>query len=369
MYVDLKRFDSRTHRTLAMALKVAALVLFVTTASAAETVLTDDYRLEQFRPAGGEFSGQTVDASSARWTVANSKNSYPTWSEDCEKGNLPINKYPLILEKQDDMTFEGGLIESNIHQESEWSPSYCNSAALAVFQSSNATIDGIRIDGAWDGVRFAQETNEFALSNSWLSNVRDDCIENDHLKTGVISDSLFDGCFVGISVRPSAGSTKPDQAPFHTVTLDGVLLKMKQYPYRKSRTDSLRNTHGHVLKMHKSSPAFVIRNSVFAYEAGRPFAGDENLDKGFAKTTSCSNNYALWLSNEPLPSYFNYFPESCFTILAGQEALDYWELRRTNWIDCHPSIARLDSDDRSVTPNCDGLAEARPEPPTLLGVN
>src|SRR5207249_8516892 len=38
---------------------------------------------------------------------------------------------------------------------------------------------------------------------AWLTYVRDDCVENDHVQPGLIDDSLFDGCYVGISERPS----------------------------------------------------------------------------------------------------------------------------------------------------------------------
>ena len=43
----------------------------------------------------------------------------------------------------------------------------------------------------------------FVLRNAYISNVRDDCVENDVLSGGLIEDSLFDGCYMGLSVDPA----------------------------------------------------------------------------------------------------------------------------------------------------------------------
>ena len=54
------------------------------------------------------------------------------------------------------------------------------------------------------------KNDEFTIDSVWLSEIRDDAIENDTGLNGTISNSLFDGVFVGISTgnrTPSIGAT------------------------------------------------------------------------------------------------------------------------------------------------------------------
>ena len=44
----------------------------------------------------------------------------------------------------------------------------------------------------------------FVISDTYLGNVFDDCIENDYTVGGVVMDSLWEGCYVGVSERPSS---------------------------------------------------------------------------------------------------------------------------------------------------------------------
>ena len=74
------------------------------------------------------------------------------------------------------------------------------------------TLDGIRIDNVWDGIRPRGNADGFRITNVWVSGARDDCIENDHRQTGVIEDSLFDRCHMGISVRPGKSGKEKARA-------------------------------------------------------------------------------------------------------------------------------------------------------------
>jgi hypothetical protein len=329
---------------------MAALSAAASTA-AAQVTLSKSYGLDQFRPSPGTYSNKTVDATGASFTVANSKNSNPTWSYRCDKGSLRTNLYPLNLDRHNNIVFRGGRVDSNVPQGSEWSPTYCNSAAVIVLDSDKAVIDGTRVMGAWDGVRFARQSDNFTLRDAWLSNVRDDCLENDQLRSGRIVDTLFDGCFIGISLDPGRNSDMGNQRYNHKVVLDGVLMRLEAYPYRKSKSHSLRQTHGHIFKGHDWSPSVEVVNSVFAYEAV-PFAAEGRLTKVLGRMTQCANNYALWLSDKALPSFFSRFPSKCFTVLRGQAARDKWAQARRNWIDCHSTNVRGSGDDSSVASRC-----------------
>ena len=343
-------------------------LIFSSAASSQTTVLSTDYGLGAFKPSGGSLVNKTVDATGARFTVANSKNSNPTPSKNCDVGTLAVNYYPIHLAGSSGVTFLGGLVRSNIPQSSEWRPTYCNSAALAVFDSNGATVDGVRVTGAWDAIRFAKNSNNFTLKRAWIENVRDDCVENDQLKSGKISDVLFDGCFQGISVDPGVGVSVANQQNLQTVEMDNVLLRLKPYPYRKNDNYPLTNTHGHIFKSATTSPSFSVTNSTFAYEV-IPFSSDERLTNILGRMKTCKNNHVLWLSDSPLPAFFKLFPQSCFQVVQGKAARDMWEASRTNWIDCHPSNVRLDGDAASVAGRCSSgggaLAVVTPRSPVI----
>ena len=67
----------------------------------------------------------------------------------------------------------------------------------------------VRCAGIEDGFR-PQEPGvnannaRFLIADTYLANVRDDCMENDYTTGGVVLDSLWEECYTGISERPSS---------------------------------------------------------------------------------------------------------------------------------------------------------------------
>jgi hypothetical protein len=293
-------------------------------ATAVNTIkLNQDLGTRQYRPKGLK-SGTVFDATGARFTIDNCG-----WAGS-------KNPYPAVLDRCHDCTWYGGLWNSKIPQHTEWGKTYCNSAAaFASRDSINFTFASLRIDGAWDGVRFAPRNQgaktSFRLEDSWLSNIRDDCVENDQLHDMIIRNSLLDGCFSGISIDPGRkGSEPPNRAETHRVVLDNVLLRVQDYPFRGEIQP------GHFLKVHPTSPSIEIRDSIFAFDkVGRV---DRRWSRAMSKVRSCSNNYLLWLSDRPLRASFPPTPD-CFTVLTGAQARQKWQESRDAWIAaCTPPL-------------------------------
>jgi hypothetical protein len=146
----------------------------------------------------------------------------------------------------------------------------------------------------------------------WATNVRDDCVENDKLSGLTIQDSLFDGCYSGVSADASATSS---HRYTDTIQLDGVLLRLQGFP------DTLYGkTANYILAPFKINatygPSLVVNNSIIAldsYDPGR----SSRWSVGWARIKSCSNNQLLWLSDAPFPSSNFPKPPSCFTIKTG----------------------------------------------------
>ena len=315
-------------------------------------ILSDDIDIEVVKGNFGydsyKFSESTngeqlaLDARNASFIVANSKNPNPSDDFDCDMGSNPINRYPFKVYGADNTWVVGGIINGEIPQESDWSPTYCNSGAVIFKRAENATVDGIRITGAWDGIRPSDNSKGLTIRNSWLSNVRDDAVENDDFLPLIFEDNLVDGAFQGISVRSNKGiSTQSEE----TIYVYGNVIRIREYLYKG------RQQYGALFKNQDSSPSSVIHNTIVAvdYNDGRTFKG--YWEKSWSKIEECSNNLFLWLSDLPIPSEV-YTPPACFTVLTGAEARAEWVRAKQNWIDCHPNVARTHNDPISNPEQC-----------------
>jgi hypothetical protein len=101
------------------------------------------------------------------------------------------------------------------------------------FKSQGGIVDGIRIDNVEDGIAtIGGDPGGIAIRNAYMTYVRDDCLENDGVVALVVQDSLLDGCYMGLSERPS-GSSKLPPADERTV-LSRVLLRIQPMPYDKA---------------------------------------------------------------------------------------------------------------------------------------
>jgi hypothetical protein len=291
-------------------------------------------------PADGE--PLALDARNASFIVANSRNPNPTDDFDCDMGSSPVNPYPVKIYDPDMTSLVGGIINGEIPQESDWQPTYCNSAAVIFKRAPSSTVDGLRITSAWDALRADSTSPNLTIKNSWLSNVRDDAVENDYFRPLVFEDNLVDGAFQGISVHSGSNNL-----PLSTnvIELYGNVIRIREYLYKGKQQ------YGALFKVEDSSPSSVIHDTVVAvdYNGGGTFSG--YWERSWSKIEDCSNNLFLWLSDQPISSSVP-LPPACFTVLTGAEARAEWARAKQNWIDCHPNVARTPNDPASNPDHC-----------------
>ena len=137
--------------------------------------------------------GTTIDAKSAFFIQDN-------WTGD----GGGYNPYPFRVDRSPGAIIMGGTINGEIDQTSDWRTVYDhgNSAGVRIEDSPNATIEDWRISNTWDAIRVSWNSQNFLIQDVWVTNARDDAIENDRLLSGTIRDSLFDGVFAGLSIDP-----------------------------------------------------------------------------------------------------------------------------------------------------------------------
>ncbi|MEO8241976.1 MAG: hypothetical protein ABI832_06655 [bacterium] len=322
-------------------------VLFSSVSAGADTVLlTGDLGYEpqviRHLPAGS-----LVDARTAVFHVANSSTLLPDADTPCDGEELPVNRYPIQIRDSENASLVGGLFAGEVPQKSAWLYTYCNSTGVLVRGSLGAVIEGLRMRRVWDAIRLTESSSGFVLRGSWVSEVRDDCIENDYLNGGLVEDMLFDGCFSGLSMRPPDGTVR--SASGGAVVFSHVLMRMQSFLYK----DDIEQ--GPPFKVDETVPQIEIHDSIIAMD-DRNTVSQLRLKIGWGRIGKCSGNLLLWTADTPFPKKFAR-PPDCFRIVEGSEARALWQDARSNWIDCHPLIERFAEDQAPMPEACktDGI--------------
>src|SRR5437763_15843466 len=67
-------------------------------------------------------------------------------------------------------------------------------------------VEGLTIFTGGDGITFdAAEDANWTVRDVHMTYIRDDCIENDFLNSGLVDRSFFDGCYDFMSARAYGG--------------------------------------------------------------------------------------------------------------------------------------------------------------------
>jgi hypothetical protein len=181
-------------------------------------------------------------------------------------------------------------------------------------------IDGLRVDNVEDGI--SPFGDGFVGRNLYFTYIRDDCIENDAISGGLVVDSLFDGCSMGLSERPSKGFS-PVRAPAaETFTMDGVLLRLQPMP-RDDAPDGLGN--GQLFKWSPWANRLVLRNSIFLVERVS-MNGPKAM--AFPKETVAQNVTLVWTGPGSYPA-----PVPAGVRVTKDRSV--WDAARSRWLARH----------------------------------
>lgn len=193
----------------------------------------------------------------------------------------------------------------------------------------NAVVENIRIHNYGDGISFnAAATANWFVRGVHLSFIRDDCIENDFLNSGLIEDSFMDGCNDAYSARPYGGFTKDGSR--NLVTIRNTLMRLQPMP-----TVFAGPAPGHApfFKLDRTglSPRMALYDNVFRVDQlpsyGSPASGMYLIPPP-DKLAGCANNVIVWLAPdsfpEPLPG--------CYTLTRDSAV---WNEAAAHWMSVH----------------------------------
>lgn len=213
------------------------------------------------------------------------------------------NRYPISLAGDGGVCVAGGIVLGQDERDDSWETSHdVNSFGIA-WSNPGLTVDGLRVDNVTDGLRPYDGARDFFVRDVWLSYIRDDCIENDHVHGGLIEDSLFDGCYVGVAARPTSGiADEGYDGRDQVLTITRSLIRLQRMPGPRTGSSSDRG-NGVLFKWDDLAPRVALHGNVFMVED----AAFDGSDMSFPdRIESCSDNVLVWLGEgdypEPLPA-------------------------------------------------------------------
>jgi hypothetical protein len=209
------------------------------------------------------------------------------------------------------------------------------------FNGEGGVIDGLRVDNVEDGIGVTGgDPGGVLVSGAYLTYIRDDCIEDDAIVAVTVQDSLFDGCFGGVSERPGRGAHPAPAPPNERFVLDRVLLRLQPMPYDAAKAHCPANARdglgsGALFKWSPAANRLVVSDSVLLVERS-----SVNCAKAmsFPAGGAYRNVTLVWLGGGPYPGEL---PRRGVTVTRDRHV---WEAARATWLSRHRDAPSGDRD-------------------------
>lgn len=200
-----------------------------------------------------------------------------------------------------------------------WEDPFHHSGGMTI-DIDDFLFEAVRVNNQGDGLRPYGENAR--IRSAWLTDIHDDCVENDDLYTLTVENSFFDGCYSGFSARPHVDN--PPDGSSNLWTIRDSLMRLEPQPtvYRGPVPG-----HGGFFKWDGPgrSPQVSLHNTVFRADQN-PNHGTLGIPNGL-NFESCSDNTMVWLGEGPFPEPL----PDCFRITTDvqvwNDAVADWKAR------------------------------------------
>ena len=237
-----------------------------------------------------------------------------------------VDDWPVSVTGTAPLCWHGGSITGTYPDTTLWETFHSTGAFNVA--NPNSIIERLRIHDYGDGIRLREGASHWTVTGAEESYLHDDCVENDRLYSGTIADSLFDGCYVAFSARPSSSDTTSDGRT-HTMTLDRSLVRLQPMPttYKGPAPGT-----GGFFKWDDTgrSPALSLHGNVFRADQ-LPNHGSLGLPDGYA--VSCSGNTIVWLGAGAFPEVASWRAKCPDTVIVTDRAV--WNAAVLAWRATH----------------------------------
>ena len=237
-------------------------------------------------------SGTTIDARTASWT-----------------GEV---NYPMLIDGGRGACVVGASALGTWPETTTWSVMH----GVAALRLSNpaSIVEDVRLHDYGDGIRLIDGAQHFLVRRAYLSSMRDDCIENDFANSGIVQDSLFDGCYNAFSSRQYDGMDRNRDGSGDVWLIRDSLVRLQpmQSVYKeRGRIPG----HAGFFKWDAEGPQLQLVDNVFRADQDANTVG---LDIPLDKLRTCSGNVMVWLGEGPYPGTL----PPCFTLTRDRSVWD-----------------------------------------------
>ncbi len=270
------------------------------------------------------------------------------------------------------MCWAGGYIQSD----QPWNATWADHKATDGQPTRNSSvIDNIAYKAVVTGLHFfnvhdgpkSGNAFDWQVQHVWGQYIRDDSVENDHMHSGRVFDSLFDGTYSGISTRPSSSSEDTDTGLGQVIQLEKVLLRLQAMPYPyswESKSGNITSTgakytgsgvpysHAKWFKYYDEDNSrgdrdtkgihFSFKDIVLA--GSHSAVASERFNMPSVKLIDrCENVTIAWLGDDAFPLHdtvravMTAFP-GCITVLQGAAARNFWKEKVVDWHNRHLDV-------------------------------
>lgn len=186
-------------------------------------------------------------------------------------------------------------------------------------------VEALHVERVEDGVRPTPDGSDFRVKGTHGIHVADDCVDDHEVHGGLVEDSLFDGCYVAIAVRPNGSQ----DGRANTLTIRNSLFRqeLSANPHSSESPPA----HGAVFKWDSMAPKLALSGNIFV-----AIKTAATMFNTAAVIASCSNNTLVWLGTGSPPAIAWVDPvtlQPCFTVTT-----DYgvFTTARATWLAGHP---------------------------------
>jgi hypothetical protein len=204
---------------------------------------------------------------------------------------------------------------------------------ILVDSGANVTVEDFWIFDEGNAVSLQQNVSNYTVRSAYYPYGRDGCVENDYKLGGTIDDVYME-CYSPIADEGGFGVDGSN----NLVTLKNSLVHLQ--PMDAAFKGPVPATVGIFewgTTTLNTSPNLALYNNVFRVDQN---STEPYLAPPPGKLVDCANNVMIWLGAGPfpetLPLTFNGRP--CYTLMTGQEGLDFWNAAVAKWRADHPSL-------------------------------
>jgi hypothetical protein len=261
-----------------------------------------------------------------------------------------------------DVCVVGGVVKGAIPLEWGWSATHSfGGEGYRTTASGLTAVDGARIHNVEDGwkpresqtpkdVGTYPNTGTFRMRDTYMTGIRDDCIEDDEFVPGEVEDSLFDGVWTFLSEQNQTRNDPQTIGPSEDASIRVTRVYVRLFVTNGSEAGGGKwfKWQGRGARNH----SLVITDSVFAVHK-KPRLGWQSLDIP-PGTIWKGTNHILWLGT---PGEYGGPRPPEVTYVEGQAAKDKWNQVRSAWLKAHcfeprPTDDWNPMDDPVTAPKC-----------------